>query len=906
MTYYRFHWSFVTIAASVLLCALSVLPCHAQTSDPTTINNKIMCGYQGWHRYNGDGANQGWYHWTNDGNAPSMTSTNGTITNNLHTDLWPDTTELAASEKSLLTDWTDINFNQTYAYSDYNPATVNRHFLWMQQYGIDGAWVQRFCSDCPGGSTYSSNYGPMMTVLSNVEAAAANNGRVWAIDYDGTGNSWTSAQLVTLIENDWTNLVNLGVTGKTGYLHCKGEPVVNIWPFFSDSSHVLAPSDAVSLVQWFHTPGKYQAYVVAGTIENPDWTGTQAWLPAIESCDSVQAWNVGNGYKDSNGVLHAAVSNWPNDLATAKAAGLNWIPVVYPGFSWNHMNNYPFTGSSSSTWPRRGGQFLWEQIQELKALGVTQAFVAMFDEVDEGTAVYKCTNTPPCFYNSSSVSGQTPFVTYDGLPTDWFLQEINVAGQLLRSTNPMPTQIPLAPIPSGLYTLTLPFSTPLNFDALGSGTASGTAADINTPTGAANQQWIFSYKGSGLYSIHPSYSTSLALTVKNGGTQNGTLVDLETDQASTSQLWYLSNYNGQYMLVPEIAPGAVLTDPGQSTTTGTQLTIWASVTQTWSITPVAAVAPGSYWMKAGFNNNLCMDGLNSGTGSGTVIDTNTFSSASNQKWNFAYSGPNWIEANNGSDIPGMAQYDIQAGYSTNLAATVSGASAFLNTDQGLTPQRWSIASTPNVFSMGTWWFQLLQFEPLSSPGNVLTDPNSSTLVGAANPIAVTPNTGSSAGLWNETWTPILVSQSFTNGNYRIQSYGSQTSFLDALGGGTQNGTVVDIWSYNNVHQNWIFTYKGNGYYDINPSYDTALSLTDTGASATWGSKIILQQDQGLSSQLWAVCPVANNPGVYTLSPECALCDVLDVFGSNYANGQQPDMWQSCFTPNQQWMVKTYY
>jgi hypothetical protein len=36
----------------------------------------------------------------------------------------------------------------------------------------------------------------------------------------------------------------------------------------------------------------------------------------------------------------------------------------------------------------------------------------MFDEVDEGTAIFKVINAPPT---------QAHFVTYEGLPSDWHL-----------------------------------------------------------------------------------------------------------------------------------------------------------------------------------------------------------------------------------------------------------------------------------------------------------------------------------------------------------------------------------------------------------------------------------------------------------------------------------------------------
>jgi hypothetical protein len=46
----------------------------------------------------------------------------------------------------------------------------------------------------------------------------------------------------------------------------------------------------------------------------------------------------------------------------------------------------------------------------------------MFDEVDEGTAIFKCTNRPP----------QGRFVTYEGYPSDHYLELSGRIGPLLR------------------------------------------------------------------------------------------------------------------------------------------------------------------------------------------------------------------------------------------------------------------------------------------------------------------------------------------------------------------------------------------------------------------------------------------------------------------------------------------
>ena len=48
----------------------------------------------------------------------------------------------------------------------------------------------------------------------------------------------------------------------------------------------------------------------------------------------------------------------------------------------------------------------------------------MFDEMDEGTAIFKCTNDPPV--------GASPFLTYEGLPSDHYLWLTAAGGRLIR------------------------------------------------------------------------------------------------------------------------------------------------------------------------------------------------------------------------------------------------------------------------------------------------------------------------------------------------------------------------------------------------------------------------------------------------------------------------------------------
>jgi hypothetical protein len=58
--------------------------------------------------------------------------------------MWPDMTEYAGKERFPAPGFTYSNGRRAELFSSDNAATVLRHLEWMRDYGIDGAWLQRF------------------------------------------------------------------------------------------------------------------------------------------------------------------------------------------------------------------------------------------------------------------------------------------------------------------------------------------------------------------------------------------------------------------------------------------------------------------------------------------------------------------------------------------------------------------------------------------------------------------------------------------------------------------------------------------------------------------------------------------------------------------------------------------
>ena len=146
----------------------------AAVFDRSSLVGKVMCGYQGWFNAPGDGADRGWVHW----NKRAQRIEDGTA----RFDLWPDMTELSQEER-FDTAFTLPNGEKATLFSSFVQPTVLRHFQWMQQYGIDGVFVQRFATDLRDPKVLRHNN----VVLSHARKGANLYGRAYALMYDLSG-----------------------------------------------------------------------------------------------------------------------------------------------------------------------------------------------------------------------------------------------------------------------------------------------------------------------------------------------------------------------------------------------------------------------------------------------------------------------------------------------------------------------------------------------------------------------------------------------------------------------------------------------------------------------------------------------------------------------------------------------
>lgn len=379
--------------------------------DTATLVGKTMCGYQGWFNCEGDGAERGWVHWTKRGG--SMAPGNAKV------DLWPDVTDLSADER-FATDFRHADGRVAEVFSSFKKTTVLRHFAWMRDYGIDGGFVQRFAVGLRQPRVLRHNN----IVLGHCREGANRAGRAYAVMYDLSG---LGAGRIDEVIEDWRALrTRMGLTEDPAYLRHRGKPIVAVWGVGFSDGRAYTLAECRKLVEFLKQDG---CAVMLGVPTQwrelkADAVRDSALHELLRMADVVSPWTVGR-YRDLAGVKRHAEKMLTPDLAWCQEQRIDYLPVVFPGFSWHNMK-----GAALDQIPRQQGAFLWAQFAAAKRAGAQMIYVAMFDEVDEGTAIFKCTNDVP-------PPGGSAFVSYEGLPSDYYLRLTGNGGKMLRGEIPL-------------------------------------------------------------------------------------------------------------------------------------------------------------------------------------------------------------------------------------------------------------------------------------------------------------------------------------------------------------------------------------------------------------------------------------------------------------------------------------
>ena len=152
-------------------------------------------------------------------------------------------------------------------------------------------------------------------------------------------------------------------------------------------------------------------------------------LEILKKIDIIHPWTIGRFGDEAAYRTYSEVQK--GDMAWAKENKVDYVPVVFPGFSWHNM--YP--KDQFNKIPRKKGEFFWTQLSTAIKNGAEMIYVAMFDEVDEGTAIFKVSKNPP--------AGVSSFVKFEEeIPSDYYLYLTGHAGKMLRKQVPFQESAP--------------------------------------------------------------------------------------------------------------------------------------------------------------------------------------------------------------------------------------------------------------------------------------------------------------------------------------------------------------------------------------------------------------------------------------------------------------------------------
>lgn len=428
-----------------------------------TYEGLIMAGYQGWFCAGESAcAHNTFYHYNGDGQKFRPGPLRNTI------DLWPDVSEYEKTYE--VPEFRIPSGKKACVYSAYDRSTVFLHFKWMKEYGLDGVFMQRFVVEtCGNKSTGKTHFNQ---VLENAMDASNEYKRAICIMYDLSGSDQSGIEKMVEDAQNLYDKYELGTRNKQKYyLYENGKPLLAIWGVgFSGRTYDKYLPDVVRRLKQkgFSIMLGVPAYWRTGTADTHQ-KGSQEYsilMDLIGEAEVIMPWFVGR-YNPTSYSNFAP--NIDADIKWAREKGVKYAPLCYPGYADRNMH------PANSVMDRSRGKFYWDQLSYCIGAGAKMIYVAMFDEIDEGTAIFKILNkkdvpdnTPSDTYYVNYIGGNYSISSYrktdlsgtdfsmkaedlavefqgieNDLPTDHYLWLTGVARSILRGSHPFSKNPPV-------------------------------------------------------------------------------------------------------------------------------------------------------------------------------------------------------------------------------------------------------------------------------------------------------------------------------------------------------------------------------------------------------------------------------------------------------------------------------
>lgn len=313
--------------------ALNQLPKEVVMSDPAakttesmsrvrfkSIRNLVMAGYQGWFNTPEDGAGLGWKHFEKEKEFKPGKCT---------IDLWPDVSEY---EKTYETAFKLPDETPAKVFSSYDASTTDLHFKWMKQYGIDGVFMQRFVVSIRNQKG-KDNYNK---ILNNAVLSAEKYDRAICLMYDLSG---MEAGEEDILIRDWKELCEkykLVSRNNNHYVYHHGKPLVAVWGIGFNDRRKYGYEQVKKIIDFLKSEG---CSILVGVPTHwrtltIDAVSDTRLLELVKQADIVHPWLVG---RFDNHTYEPYRKSIEEDIKWCKANGKDYMPVLFPGFSWHNM-----------------------------------------------------------------------------------------------------------------------------------------------------------------------------------------------------------------------------------------------------------------------------------------------------------------------------------------------------------------------------------------------------------------------------------------------------------------------------------------------------------------------------------------------------------------------------------------
>lgn len=408
----------------------------------------VLAGYQGWFATPANNIIEKWHHWCkrDEPKRGGFTSF----------EIYPDLSQYQRGDL-YQTGYADLHGGgKSFLYDSDRDGVVDLHFQWMKEHGLDGIALQRFVSNLHNEKLLEWRNSTALRVK-NFSTAA---GKTFYIMYDIS--SYKKKLVKTILEDVSKRLKkSLNLLDSPGYARQDGKPVLAVWGL--GFTHIpVEKEEAIHLIK--ELKESYGCYVVGGVPYRwrlGEKDSKPGWLDVYKLFDMLIPWSVGR-YHRIHEVDEHFEPLWKPDKEFCDAEKIDLQRVIYPGFAWSNLKDSidreeekSFSRHLSATAdapqnqvPRLAGKFFWRQAYHAARLG-TGAFIAMFDEFDEGTAIARAAK------NKMGIPKDQYFLTLDAdgtsLSSDFYLRLAAEAAKMIKGMRPLTEEVPVSHLNYKIY-----------------------------------------------------------------------------------------------------------------------------------------------------------------------------------------------------------------------------------------------------------------------------------------------------------------------------------------------------------------------------------------------------------------------------------------------------------------------